>query len=94
MSDEEIIVLDVVNSTDPTESIQGVANSEVSAVLEAAKVFEARPPDAKTAEKQVLDLIREAAISAKIVEPDMATATMAVEPGPVLILENETNNGL
>jgi len=58
LSDDEIIVLDVVNSTDPTEPNEAVTNSTV---LEPPEIFEAEPPDAKTAGKQISDLIRQAA---------------------------------
>ena len=53
-----------------------------------------KPPDAETAEKQVYDLIREAAISAKIVELGLAPITIVMDPGPVLIPANEPKNGL
>ena len=78
LSDNKIIILDIINLAESTEPIQGVTDSEVCAVLEPPPVFEVRPLDAETAAKQVLDLIREAVISAKIVEPDSAPTTMAV----------------
>jgi len=65
LNDNEIIVLDVENSTELTEPNEEVTNSEVRTVLEPPEVFKAEPPDAKTAQKQVSDLIRQAAISSR-----------------------------
>jgi len=81
LSDNEII-LDVVNSAESMESTHEVTNGEVCTTLESPTVFEAKPLDTKTAEKQVLDLIREVAISAKIVELELAPNIIAVDPGP------------
>ena len=94
LSDDEIVVLDVVNASEPTEPMEEVTNSEVCAVIEPPETFESELLDAKTAQKQVSDLIRQAPISAKIMQPDLAVDTTMIEPGPIMVLEKESIDGL
>jgi len=84
LSDEEVTIVDVKEAPKAAEVMDNIEENDVEPNEELA------PPEPSVAEQQVTDLIRQAAISAKIIPTELTVDTSTIEPGPVVTLDTVT----
>jgi len=83
LSDEEVTIVDVKEAPKAAEVMENIEENDV----EPNEASEPAPPEPSVVEQQVTDLIRQAAISAKIIPTELTVDTSTIEPSPVVTLD-------